>query len=141
MLVFYSEKRNQMKVAGVEYYYVYYVLLWFQYIWMRNSFLWRKIQLLLKRTVGIIEEDTITIGLESPGSQTAEGCTNILGKYHYMVLLRTLPFLVTDGLWLEPVKLVAPIWIHLSVCISSSDCDSFNTDRCLTYLAVTPLML
>lgn len=110
---------------------------------MKNSFLWIKIQLLLKRIVAIVDEDTITMGSESPGpgTQTPEGCTNILWKYHYRVLLRTLLFLMTGGLWLDPIKLVAPIWIHISACISSSECGSFNIDHRLAYLAVIALML
>lgn len=92
-----------------------YTLLWVQKTWRRKHLWWRKTQLLSKRTAAIMYDDTITTGSKRPGSQSAEGCSNILGTYHYLLLPRLYcQSPETDGLWSDLTKLFATVGLGLT---------------------------
>lgn len=131
------------------------IFIWIQITLMRNYLLWREIQLVLKTTIVITHEDIITIVSKSLRPQTAEVCSNFLGKYQSIsprscaVAWAEVLTVTSDrqtSLW--PGKTgchsrpwFAPTGIQIFVCISSDDCYRFNTDCCLAYLAIPALVL
>lgn len=113
-----------------------------------------EILLFFKRNAAIMYEDSITMGSKRPGSQAAQVCSNILGKCYFMLVLSVRCCLskatITGDRWtlLWPDKTgchsrpwSAPIWIYISVCISSNNHYRFNTNCFLVYLAIPALIL